>query len=306
MNVREWALISFTILAQMSVGSFLVLGAIHLLAQRRAGMEAADRLADRALLAIGPVLVLGMIASLLHLGNPFVAYRAVTNVASSWLSREILFTVLFGVSGAAFALMQWRKIASFTVRNIVAWIAGLIGLGLVASMSQIYMLRTVPVWDTFATPVSFFVTTFLLGALAVGSALVATYAYLKRKDPDCAEEQCVLVRQSVRWIAVASIVLVGIEFVLVPLQVAYLASGPGVAATAADRLFSQYGVILALRLALVFLGAGILAAFLYQLATNTERDRLIGNLTYAAFVLVLVGEVLGRFLFYNNFGRLGI
>ncbi len=306
MNVREWALISFTILAQMSVGSFLVLGAIHLLAQRRAGMEAADRLADRALLAIGPVLVLGMIASLLHLGNPFAAYRAVTNVASSWLSREILFTVLFGVAGASFAFMQWRKMRSFTVRNIVAWIAGLIGLGLVYSMTQVYMLRTVPVWDSFATPVSFFVTTFLLGALAVGSALVATYAYLKRKDPDCAEEQCVLVRQSVRWIAVASIVLVGIEFVLVPLQVAYLASGPGVAATAADRLFSQYGVILALRLALVFLGAGILAAFLYQLATNTERDRLIGNLTYAAFVLVLVGEVLGRFLFYNNFGRLGI
>lgn len=87
MDMREWALVAFTILAQMAVGSFLVLGVVHFLAQRKAGEAEADRLSDRALLAIGPVLVLGMIASLLHLGTPLSAYRAVTNVGTSWLSR---------------------------------------------------------------------------------------------------------------------------------------------------------------------------------------------------------------------------
>jgi len=39
MNVREWALIAFTILAQMSVGSFLVLGVVHFFAARKDGMR---------------------------------------------------------------------------------------------------------------------------------------------------------------------------------------------------------------------------------------------------------------------------
>ena len=56
MEVREWALITFSILAQMSVGSFIVLGAVHYFAQRKSGEKQADELSDRALLAIGPVL----------------------------------------------------------------------------------------------------------------------------------------------------------------------------------------------------------------------------------------------------------
>jgi DMSO reductase anchor subunit len=46
MNARDWALITFTILTQMSVGSFLVLGIVHYYANRKAGMKEADRLSD--------------------------------------------------------------------------------------------------------------------------------------------------------------------------------------------------------------------------------------------------------------------
>ncbi|MBI5080421.1 MAG: dimethyl sulfoxide reductase anchor subunit, partial [Chloroflexi bacterium] len=125
MNIREWALIAFTILAQMSVGSFIVLGIVHFFATRKAGLEEADRLSDRALLAIGPTLLLGMVASLLHLGNPLTAYLAISNLGSSWLSWEVLSGVLFAAVGGVFAFMQWRKITSFTVRNIVALVAAL-------------------------------------------------------------------------------------------------------------------------------------------------------------------------------------
>jgi anaerobic dimethyl sulfoxide reductase subunit C (anchor subunit) len=64
MTLRDWALITFTILVQMSVGSFLVLGVVHFYATRKAGMEEADRMSDRALLAIVPVLVLAFGAPL--------------------------------------------------------------------------------------------------------------------------------------------------------------------------------------------------------------------------------------------------
>jgi anaerobic dimethyl sulfoxide reductase subunit C (anchor subunit) len=307
MTGKEWALITFTILAQMSVGAFLVLGIVHLFASRKAGAEQADRLSDMALLAIGPVLVLGLLASLGHLGNPINAPRAITNLGSSWLSREIFSSVTFTVLGAAFALMQWRKISTQALRNALAWLAALVGLFLVFSMSQVYMLETQPAWNTFATPVQFFSTTFLLGMLAIGSAFIANYAYLKGKDPDCAEAQCALVRDSLKWIALASIVILGVELISMPMQLSLLASSPSSEAqSSAAMLISQFGGLFAVRLALVFLGAGLLAVFIYRYATQPGNEAIMGSLAYGAFGLVLISEVVGRFLFYATHLGIGL
>lgn len=306
MNTKEWALIIFTVLAQMSVGSFVVLGFVHYLTRRAAGTEAADRMSDRALLAIGPVLVLAMIASLFHLGNPLYAPRAITNVATSWLSREILLGVLFAVAGGVFAIMQWRKIGSFAVRNVIALVAAVIGLGLVASMAMVYMLRAQPAWNSLATPVSFFVTTFLLGLFAVAAAFVANYGYLKNKDADCAEETCVLVRRALCWIASTSLVLLGITLLVIPLYVASLGGSTGAALESVRLLSGEHFWLFGLRITLVFLGAGILGFFLYQNAATPGHEKLMRALAYSAFALVFVAEVVGRFLFYASHVRLGV
>jgi anaerobic dimethyl sulfoxide reductase subunit C (anchor subunit) len=306
MNIREWALVTFTILAQMSVGSFVVLGFVHFFAVRKAGSEEADRLSDRVLLAIGGVLILAMIASLLHLGNPTNAYRAVTNFGSSWLSREITFLVSFMIVGGAFALMQWRKIASFAVLNVVAWIAALLGLGLVYSMSSIYMLDTQPTWNSLATPIGFFTTTILLGLLAIGSALAANYAYVRRKYPECADVQCNLLRNVVRWISLASVVFLGVEFVMIPMYLGTLVTGGSVAASGVSMMVTGFSLVLIFRLVLAFLGAGVFTLFLFQTATQPGREKMLGYLVYSAFALVLIAEVLGRFLFYATQSQIGI
>jgi len=306
MNVHEWALIAFTILAQLSVGSFLILGFIHFFTVRKAGTVEADRLSDRALLVIGPALIIGMIASLFHLGKFWIAYRAVTNLGSSWLSMEILSGVLFAVVGGLFALMQWRKIGTFAVRNIIAWVAALLGVWLVFSMSKVYMLATIPTWNTLATPVTFFTSTFLLGGLAMAAVFVANYVYLQRTNPESDPVQNELLRDSLRWIAILSICLLGLEFLMIPLNMAYQAAGPAVATAAVSTLMSEYTVIMVLRLVLVFVGAGILGVFLYRTALSPGREGMLGNLAYAAFILVLVAEVLGRFLFYASYARIGI
>ncbi len=304
MDVREWALITFTILAQMSVGSFVVLGIVHFFAQRKAGEKQADELSDRALLAIFPVLALGLLASLLHLGNPINAYKAVTNVGSSWLSREILCGVLFAVVGFGFALMQWRKIASFHIRNLVALLAALIGLVLVYSMSMVYMMPTRPSWDAITTPISFYITTLLLGVLAMGAAFVANYAYVQRKNPGCASDQCILLRDALRWIAISSIVLLGCQFVVLPLSLAWMTMNG--AAASASMFVGDYGALFVLRLALVFIGAGVLGIFVYRAAQNPGQENTLSVLAYSAFVLVLVGEIVGRFLFYATATPFGL
>jgi anaerobic dimethyl sulfoxide reductase subunit C len=306
MNMRDWALITFTILVQMSVGSMWVLMIAHYFAARKFGVEEADRLSDRALLALVPVIVLAFVASLLHLGNPFNAYRAVTNLGSSWLSREIFFGVIFAVLAFVFAFLQWRKIGSFVLRNVIGWLAAIDGLVLVFSMSNVYLLQSQPAWNSWATPVSFFTTAFLLGALAMGAAFVANYAYLQRKQPDCADKQCTLMRDALRWIAVASVLLVGIELVVLPLYLVTIASGSAIGLASVKLMAGSFGWVLALRIILAFVGAGVLAVFLYRNAISAGREKILGTLTYSAFVMVLIAEVLGRALFYAAHIRIGI
>jgi anaerobic dimethyl sulfoxide reductase subunit C len=306
MNVHDWALISFTILVQMSVGSIWVLLLAHLFAARKYSVEAADRLSDRALYALIPVIALGFLASLLHLGNPFSAYRAVTNLGSSWLSREILFGVIFAVLATVYAFLQWRKIGSVGLRNVIAWLAAIDGLVLVYCMARVYMLESQPAWNSWATPVSFYTTTFLLGVLAMGAAFVANYSYIQRKQPGCADEQCTLMRETLRWVALAAVILLGVELLVLPIFIATLASGSANGLASVKLMAGSLSWLLMLRVLLVFLGAGVFGMFLYQNAMSAGKEKVVGSMAYLAFIVVLVSEVLGRILFYASHLRIGI
>lgn len=306
MNAHEWALIAFTILTQMSVGSLVVLEIVHFFAVKKAGMEEADRLSDRAVLAIVVVMGLALVASLFHLGNPLNAPRAVTHLATSWLSREILTGVIFAGLIVIFAFIQWRKIGSMLLRNVFAWITAIVGLVLVFFESKIYMIPAEPAWNTLATPISFYATTFLLGCLAMGVAYVANYAYVKKKTPDCADTQCELMRGALGGIAVAAIIFVGVELLVLPVYLAFLATGSPAAISTVKLFSGPFSMVLVLRLILAFVGAAIFGVFLYQNSKKVGQEKIMGYLAYSAFILVLVAEILGRYLFYATRVRIGI
>jgi anaerobic dimethyl sulfoxide reductase subunit C (anchor subunit) len=299
MSNETWALIAFTTLTQMSVGSFLILGIVHLFAARKEGVEQADLLTDRALIGIVVALGLGFIASLFHLGDPIGATRAINNFGTSWLSREITFGVTFAVIAFIFIIMQWRKTASPTIRNIIAIIAGLVGLAFVFSMSNVYMLETQLAWNTPLTPISFYATTFLLGSLAVAAALVINNRIVRQRDPDCEEVQCDLMREVIKWIAIASVLLLGVELVVGAVQAVYLSS------LGQLNFLGDYGVLFTVRLVLVFIGAGVFGLFLYQNTGSAETTTTLSSFALAAFGFVLVAEVMNRFLFYATQVQVG-
>ncbi len=305
MHVGELPLVTFTLLAQLSVGSFVVLGVIQLVARRRGGGEVVDRLSDPALYAIGPVMVLGLVASILHLGNPINMLNTIRNVDSSWLSREIVFGCAFAGLGAAFAVCQWRRWLTPLLRQLLAGLTAVVGLGLVFVMSMVYLLPTVPAWNTWATPVSFFTTALLLGTLNIGAAFVGVTEFRRRRgttDPAADD----LLRRALRGIAVAAIVLVGVEFVVVPTYALTLATAGDAASTAsAGALMTGSGAALVTRLVLVFLGAGLLGVLLYKVAA-AGRHRWMVAVATTAFVLVLASEGIGRVLFYDSMTRIGI
>lgn len=305
MDIHEWALIIFTILGQMAAGGLLVLMVVRAYVSAKAGVEYADRMTDGPLFLIVPVMGLALLASLLHLNNLSNIVKAVPNLGSSWLSREVVIAVAFVVLAAVYTLLQWRKIGTNGLRTIVGWIAALVGVVLTYAMSMVYMIRTQPAWNTTATPITFLVTSLMLGGLMVAAALMIAHGLLTKKDAKTAEKQTRLLRTVLQGIALMTIILLGVEFLVLPVYMAYLSTQGSAAVASLNLMIGSYGTTLAVRLALVFLGAGILAAYLYKTA-SAGKESSIALVTYSAFVLVLVAEVMGRFIFYATHVRIGM
>ena len=304
--LSELPLVIFTIIAQMSVGSFVVLGLIHLFGGR-AGRDVIDKVSDPALYAIGPILVLGLLASMMHLGTPIRAVNALRHLDSSWLSREILFGLLFAAIGGAFAFSQWFKWLTPRLRQALAGLAALVGLALIWSMTMVYLLPTVPAWDSWATPARFFATTFLLGSLAVGAALVVTADVRRRRGAAADEASDKVIMSSLRGIAIGAITMLGVEFVVLPLYLGQLAADSSGAATeSAATLVTTHGTYAVVQLLLVFLGVALLGVFLSRLAKRFSTARMLAIAPVAAFALVFAGEVIGRMLFYASYARVGM
>lgn len=306
MNTSEWPLIIFTILGQLAVGAFVLLQVVRVYAARQTNAQEADRMTDRVLLPVVGLLGVGLLASILHLGNPINAPRAIANLASSWLSREIFCSVAFFGMAVLFTAMQLFKWGSAALRGVVGWVGAVIGVGLVFCMARAYMLPTQPSWNSLATPVSFYAASLLMGALALGTAFFANYTIVCRKNPESAECQAGLLRSVMGGLAVLAVVMLGVELVVTPLYLTELAAMGGAALGTVDLMAGGFSTAFVLRLVLGFVGAGVFGLFLFQNARQGAQVSKLGMLVSLAFVLVLAAEVLGRFLFYTTSVHLGI
>ena len=170
--MRERPLVAFTLLAQAAIGAFLTLGALDAWAGGLAGAPGVRALTDGVLLAIGPVMAAALAVSLLHLASPLGAWRALANLRTSWLSREILLALLFTAAAALCAILRMTGRRDTGLGTALAAFAGLSGVGLLYAMVRVYRLRTVPGWDTPVTAIAFCASALLLGTLGVAAGLV--------------------------------------------------------------------------------------------------------------------------------------
>ncbi len=160
-------LVVFTLLCQMAVGAFL---ATQWMFKPLWGVISYDAMQLRLLpyLLIGGFLGIAVFFSFAHLGVKRNAWRALTHLRKSWLSREVLFLGLFGMGWAVSTLLvifrSWLE--------PVFWLTTILGLGLVYSMARVYRLRSIPAWDTWRTNAKFFVTALLTGLFFMAFVLV--------------------------------------------------------------------------------------------------------------------------------------
>lgn len=296
MVAKDWALVAFTLLSQMGVGMFLVVWLIHLLARRQANEAEVRSLCNGALIGAGPIMVVGLLASVFHLGSPQNAWLALSNFASSWLSREIFFALAFFGMWCVCAYLEWRGVGTEGARQVWAGLTGIAGLLLVFSTSMAYLLPTRPAWDSPSTPILFFSSMFLLGALA--AAVVFAMYYLRAGKTS--ETQTALVKMALTTASGVAMAVIAVQALALVFETGYLAGGTAQTQAAGQLLFGANAVWLWLRVLIGIVAGFVLAWLAWRTLTTAEKGvpALALNLVWVTFVLVLVGEILGRMLFY--------
>ena len=164
--MHDLPLVIFTILSQLVVGGIITLWWLDRKTKsisRKTGL-----IASVSLIIIGGISIL---ISLLHLGQPFAAYRAILNFGVSWLSREITFYGVFVGISALYAWFWYKENAE--KRNIIGWVGAIIGIIAIFSSAKIYMIPSHPAWNSMSTMFTFFLTCIVLGPLFVGLVLAA-------------------------------------------------------------------------------------------------------------------------------------
>ena len=159
-------LVVMLVLTQMSVGAFVVEQALFAVTP---GLDGAVRAAMRPAHLVA-ALLLGMIglgASILHLGRPLYAFRAILGLRRSWLSREILAFGLFATAASAYVLAACAKYVGSPpypqLESTLGFVASAMGLIAVFCSVMIYVDTRRPFWSAPRTAVKFFLTTLVLG-----------------------------------------------------------------------------------------------------------------------------------------------
>lgn len=158
----NFSLIFFTTLAGMAQGLLVFIGIMNM------GDDGLpnDFLAMFALPISLALLIIGLIASMFHLGHPERAWRAVLMWRTSWLSREVIILPMF-IGITCLALLT----ALLGENNVWIWAALIVAsFALWVCTAKIYQcIRFIQEWAHFSTIVNFII----LG-LASGWMLLST------------------------------------------------------------------------------------------------------------------------------------
>ena len=251
----HWPLVVMTVFTQFSVGALATVWLLQLL-----GISTRLGIAALTSLLVGAV---ALAASVLHLGRPVYAYRALKMWKRSWLSREVLLFTGFSLVACLYAVAVWLRIPGGPA---IGALTVALGVGGVTASAYIYRVPSRPAWNTPFTLVQFHLTGAALGPLF--AAAVGTGAS--------------------RWLAVGAATMAGAGLVVLTLRFFRLSAADTVERQGTARL-------LATTLASRLVARGVLTA-LGAIAIPLFTSDPVA--LWIAFVLALGGEVLGRYLFF--------
>jgi DMSO reductase iron-sulfur subunit len=271
----HWPLVFLTLLTQLSLGTVMATVATQLAGSAGDGTLAGGALGGSLAGAIA------LAASLFHLGRPTHAVKALRNMRTSWLSREVALFSAFAVAAFAYAA-AWRSTVQGGVPALGAAlgvVAVVLGVAGVYASGRLYLVPARPVWNSRRTLVAFFATALSLGPLF-------TLFCLERSllDPD--------------WIRA----LLGASAVGVLCQLGVYAHLVATVRRRTDRqhqgtatlLLDRFAGLFTARLACAGAGLALLGSALAVPLAGPAAAGRIGT----GLVVLASGELIGRYLFY--------
>ena len=306
MNLREWALPVYTILMQMAVGGLFVLWVIRSVVASRFKRDDLNRMTQNPILVISITCLLAMIASHFHLSRPFHSFLAVLNIETSWLSREILFTLLFFVSTIYLWVASRTREHHPRLVTGLGWVAIIHGFITVYCMAFIYILPTQTAWNSLSIVFMFYITTLLLGGVMVACLMVLDMGFAGMQKHEDLELHTRLIQYSLKYLAFSILVLTIADIAITSFQVSSLSQGDATARSSLSLLLELYLPLLIARGIILIYASLSFGLHVYRMYRQ-ERSYL-GTMTpiYLSSLLIIISEVLGRFLFYAIHVRIGI
>lgn len=263
---------------------YLTLTGFTVLAQTAAGMAMLKAICPKGetkkfeLWVLAAILFLGIgtLFSLFHLNSPFRGYLALANPMDSWLSAEIYSVVLFGLSLLACAVVK---------THIPRVISGLLGAFMIYTMSEVYLFTNAISWGTWNTPLTFYTTALLLGAVG----LFAT-SLIAKKD-----NIAVLLGPLPKLIGL----FVVLRMVAVGLLVLRSEVKPDI-------------MLMDTHITLTLIGAVLILICIMQRVLKYAADPIANKMPCVSccgilmLAFVLVGELSGRLMFYMLYSNTGL
>ena len=230
-------------------------------------------------------------SAIFHLGHPLRSVFSINNLRHSWLSREALSGLIFGLSICLTILMQLLEPHTFLLRNVFIILGIISGVVYVFVISRLYMLRTVPAWNHFGTPATFITTSLLLGIIAFMAFIVINDSFGNFAFDNQFYSKYVWLLG--KW----TIILIGIQFLIYSISTVVLFRAGGKGAESVSLYWGKLRSISIYRWAFAFAG-GFLIGLILIYALNQTWLLL-------AFTLILFSELIGRWLFYRIYRREG-
>lgn len=261
------ALTIFSVCLQAAIGMMVFVAIGRLLNK--------ESVFKNAMLTASGLGIIGMLASLLHLGRPLRAINSLNQFGTSWLSREIWFTAIFlGLTIFTFGLVYVKPKATSVITGL-SGVAAVVGLIDVYLMASIYNSASVPIWHNVSTYVEFYAT-----AISIGAMLFLVFS-LK----EAAKMRKILA------VTVGIVVIIQVASTMLFL----ISSGVNSSAALQSSLAILGGMKLATAIKWLFILAG--AGSILWMAKD-ELSKSFKGAIFSGAALVLIGQIIGRYLFY--------
>lgn len=306
MNVREWALPVYTILMQIATGILLMLWIIRHQGKSKLARDKMARMTDTPLTIVLFTIVVAMIGAHFHLSKPYLSLLALLNFRSSWLSREIVFTILFFFSVTGLWYLRRKASVLGELETYLGWSAIAFGSANIYCMARIYLLPTQVAWNSPVTITYYAGTTLLLGAMAMAALLIMDLRFAIVREPETPNHRIPLIQSSLLWLAILAVIMVLVIAGINLYQISYLQNADEPAKTSLNLLLGLYQPLFVIRLGFIFVGVGWLILSVSQMLRKRKTTQELMTPIYGSCLLVMIGEILGRFLFYATHVRLGI